>query len=399
MSGRALSTGIAVFAVLLASRGMAVEPDVRPNDGFAGLSLRVSDEAAPAGSIVQIKIDVTEPKPISTGKGTVKVKGLANVQGIALMNHDQDTFGVALVHGDEISFAINSPSRLFGTPADYPIVAIAGTVANAAVGTTFPLTLDPGALRFVTPDGADYPLEIKDGQLTVANGVSIGNVSPGSSTVPAGGVVHISGTNFVPDTRLQLSETNVAETRYISSSRIDVVLAQAADMHGLRIRARNPDKSEATYFSYERTTSVTPSNDSVLSHAVPLFAPATFTTATVPLPRASVTKRRAVGHSGAGSSAVAGQQGRLALAFALQNLSASDVSASVELLDSFGNPYAVNTVTIGPGRYLVREIGEVFGTVSPPSAFRIKSAVPLQVLGIVAEHSGGTAIAVPPGNP
>lgn len=395
MNGRNLAAGIAVVATLLASSGIALEADrrePRSDAGFGGLSLRISDEAAPAGSIVQIKIDVTEPKPISTGKGTVKVRGLSTVQGIALMNHDQDTYGVALVNGDELTFSIHSPSNLFGTPTDYPIVAIAGTVSpGASVGTTYPLTLDPGALRFVNPDGADYPLEVKNGQLTVANVVAIGNVSPGSTTVPAGGVVQISGTNFVPDTRLQLSETVVAETRYINSHRIDVVLGQATDMHGVRIRARNPDKSEATYFSYERTTSMSPSNDSLLSRTVPLFAPTTYTDATVSLPRPGLRKHRAVGHFAAAS-----QGSSVTTAFALQNLQTSEVSASIELLDFFGHPYATNTVTIGPDRYLVREIGEVFGVVLPPYAFRVKSAVPLQVLGIVADHSGNSVTPIPP---
>jgi hypothetical protein len=394
---RNLAIGITV-TVFLASSVMAVEPDQRApqvDDGFAGLSLRVNDEAAPAGSIVQIKIDVTEPKPISTGKGTVKIKGLSNVQGIALMNHDQDTFGVALVNGDELTFNINSPSSLFGTPGDYPIVAIAGTVSpGASLGTRFPLTLDPGALRFVGPSGAEYPLEIKNGELTVANGVTVGDVSPGSSTVPAGGVVHISGTNFTRDTRLQLSETNVVETRYINSNRIDVVLGQTTDMHGLRIRARNDDKSESTYFSYQRTTPTGTSNDSILGRAVPLFAPLAFTNATVTLPKQTVTKRRAVGHTlesqGSPSS------GHIAYAFALQNLNAGEVSASVELLDLFGQPYAVNTVTIGPSRYLVREIEELFGTVHRPAAIRVTSTAPLHVLGIVSDHSTGTATALPP---
>jgi len=72
-------------------------------------------------------------------------------------------------------------------------------------------------------------------------------------------------------------------------------------------------------------------------------------------------------------------------------------SASVELLDTRGNPYAINTVTIGPDRYLVRGIAEVFGTVVPPAAVRVTSTTPLQVLGIVADHSSDTATAVPPG--
>ena len=393
MNGRALV--VAAFATLLTSPMVAFEPGgVVAEDGFAGLSLRISDEQAPAGSIVQIKVDVTEPKPISTGKGRVKVRGITAVDGIALKNHGQDTYGVAMVNGDELTFSITSPSSLFGTPGDYPIVAVAGTVANASVGTTFPLTIEPGALRFQGPAGVEYPIEIKNGQLTVANAISIGDVTPGSSVVPAGGVVHISGTNFTPDTRVQLSETSIAQTRYINSHQIDVVLGQTTDMHGLRIRARNRD-SESEYFSYERTTAVGASADSVLSHTVPLFAPSTYTTATVDLPKPpSSGKRRAVGHSLA--VAQSSNSGSTVLGFALQNLGTSSASASVELLNASGFVYATNTVAIEPGQYLVRAIPEVFGTVVSPAALRVKTSVPLQVLGILADHSNGTATALPP---
>jgi hypothetical protein len=287
-------TGIAVVLAVVALGSAAAE--IVRNDG-PGLSLRINDEAAPAGSIVQIKIDVTEPKPISTGRGKIKIKGVTTVEGIMLMNEGQDTYGLALVDGEELTFAITSPSRLFGTPSDYPILGIAGTVANASAGTTFPLTLDPSALGFLDPSGAVYPTEIKNGTLTVANAVTIGNVWPGSSVVPAGGVVHISGANFTPGTRLQLSETSIAEQRYINSQRIDVVLGQTTNMHGLRIRARNDDqndKSESEYFSYQRTSPIGSSSDSTLGKVVPLFAPQTWTTATVDLPRRASNRQRAV---------------------------------------------------------------------------------------------------------
>jgi hypothetical protein len=56
----------------------------------------------------------------------------------------------------------------------------------------------------------------------------------------------------------------------------------------------------------------------------------------------------------------------------------------------------VNTVAVGPDHYLVREIGEVFGIVPPPAAFRIRSNVPIQVLGLVSDPGTGTATALPP---
>ncbi len=395
MNQRLRRTGIAALLTIAALGSVAAENEAgipHTNDG-PGLSLRITDEAAPAGSVVQIKIDVTEPKPISTGRGKIKIKGVTTVEGIVLMNEGQDTYGLALVDGEDLTFNITSPSSLFGTPADYPILGIAGTVANASTGTTFPLTLDPSGLGFRDPSGAVYPTEIKNGTLTVANAVTIGDVSPGSSVVPAGGVVRISGANFTPNTRLQLSETTIAEQRFINSQRIDVVLGQTTDMHGLRIRARNDekdDKSESEYFSYERTTAIGTSTDPVLGKVVPLFAPSAWTTATVDLPLRSTGKQRAV-RPGPGSGS-----GPKSAGFALQNLQSAEASVSVELLDPSGNVYAINTVSIGPDRYLVREIGEVFGIAPWPSAFRIRSNLPIQVLGLVTDRSGGTAAALPP---
>jgi hypothetical protein len=384
---------ITVAFTFIALQGIAAEHFTpRPNDG-PGLSLRLADETAPAGSVVQIKLEVTEPKPISTGRGKIKIKGVGTVEGIVLMNEGQDTYGLAMVDGDELSFAIVSPSSLFGTPADYPILGIAGTVANASLGTTFPLTLDPSGLGFRDPSGAVYPTELQDGTLTVvSNAIAIGDVSPGSAVVPAGGVVHISGANFTPTTRLQLSETSVIEQRFINSHQIDVVLGQTTNMHGLRIRARNDEKnnrSESEYFSYERTSPIGASNDSILRKVVPLFAPMSYTTATVDLPlRPSRGRRRAV-RGGSGTSATTA-------GIALQNLQSSTASVSVELLDANANVYATNTVSIGPDRSLVRELSELFGSVAPATALRIRSNVPIQVLGLVADRSSGSAAALPP---
>ncbi|HEX9986325.1 MAG TPA: IPT/TIG domain-containing protein [Thermoanaerobaculia bacterium] len=396
-------TAIATVLTFVAFSTVAAEPELVttvPKDG-PGLSLRINDEAAPAGSVVQIKIDVTEPKPISTGRGKVRIRGMASVQGIVLMNEGQDTYGLAMVKDGELTFAITSPSSLFGTPADYPILGIAGTVASASQGTSFPLTLDPAGLGFRDPSGAVYPTEIKDGRLTVAaNAITIGDVSPGSSVVPRGGVVTISGANFTPATRLQLNETSILEQRFINSQRIDVVLGQTTNMHGLRIRARNDErdnKSESEYFSYERTTPSGSTSDPVLANVVPLFAPASYTTATVDLPgRASSRGRRRSAGPSHGSAGGSSSSSNTTAGFALQNLQSSTATVSIELLDGGGNVYATNTISLEPDRYLVRELGEIFGSVAPPSAFRIRSNIPIHVLGLTADRSTDSAAALAP---
>jgi hypothetical protein len=360
------------------------------------VGLRIADEAAPAGSIVQLKVQITEPKPISTGRGTIRTSGVSTIHGIVLMNEGQDTYGVATVDGNDLSFNIVSPSSAFGTQSDYPIVGVAGTVANASSGTVFPLQLDGSAFAFRDPSGAVYSMEIQDGHLTVTPGaIAIGDVKPGSAVMPAGGVVHIFGTNFTPTTRVQFGEAAIAQQNFVSSRQIDVVLAQAAHMHGMRIRARNDDKggvrSESEYFSYERTAPIGASDDALFSKTVPLFAPATFTTATIALPHAASRRRRAAGPArGSGSSSDA------RFAIALQNLESNTANASIELLDAAGNPYAVNSVSIGPDRHYVRSVGDLFGVVAPPFSMRVHSDVPLHVLGITTDPATGGAAALPP---
>ena len=85
-----------------------------------------------------------------------------------------------------------------------------------------------------------------------------------------------------------------------------------------------------------------------------------------------------------------------AIGVALQNLGASTATVSIELLDRGGNAYAVNTVAVQTNQYFVREIGELFGIVAPPAAFRIRSDTPVQVLGLVTDPEAGTVAALPP---
>jgi hypothetical protein len=362
-----------------------------------GLSLRISDESVPAGSTVQIKVDVTEPKPISTGRGKIKTRGITTLKGVVLMNEGQDSYGVAMEDGEELSFNIVSPSSVFGTAPDYPILGIVATAVNASNGTSFPLTLDPAGLGFHDPSGAVYPYEVKNGTLTISSGaIAISDVEPGSAVIPAGGTVRISGTNFTPNTRIDLGEASVASQHFINSSRIDVVLGSTARMHGMRIRARNEGKngeqrSECEYFSYERTAAIGASSDPVFSKTVALYAPATYTDAVVAFPRSRPLRRRSVRPASEGAST-----SRPSAGFALQNLEQSTALVSVELLDDAGFAYAVNTMSIGPDQHLVREVGEVFGIVRPPSAIRIRSNVSIHVLGLTTDPTTGGAAALPP---
>jgi IPT/TIG domain-containing protein len=215
---------------------------------FAGVSLKVSRETAPPGGIAQVKMEITEPRPISTGGLRFRSEGW-DVAGVAAMSPANDSYGVAQVDNGQVQFAIASPTGSFGTDPDYPVFTVALRVpATSALGTISPVGLEGDPPRFISPAGTVYPTDIKDGWVTVNRGISIDDVVPGSSDLAAGSVVTIVGRGFRPTTRIKFGETILSAVRFIDSTHMQVVLASAARMHGMRIRAENKDGAKTEYF-------------------------------------------------------------------------------------------------------------------------------------------------------
>jgi hypothetical protein len=348
---------VAVCAALLALSTLEVSAR-RP---FAGVSIKVSEEWAPPGSIVQIKVFVTEPKPITTGRAYLSSE-FSDISGIAL--GAPDAAAVAVVRAGNVAISIVSPSGAFGMDPDYPVLTIAGRMPSTVpLGTRMPVVLDPAAMVFLDLAGAAYPLESKPGLLVAWPTISMGDVIPGSADVPAGSVVTILGTGFEPRTRIRFKETELAQVRYVNAGRMDVVVAEPARMHGMGIRAKNRD-GEATYFSYQRTTAAGLSADPQLREVVPVFQ-----------------------HSMTASASV--QLSGVTQGLALQNLAARDTMVLAELEDGQGLPIASAAIPVAANTYLVRSISEIFGVIhGATSVVRITAIDPVQVLGITIDAAG-----------
>ena len=342
---------------------------------FPGVSLSVSKEMAMPGALAQMKVFITEPKPITTGGGSLTFSSYSSISGIALSSHAQDTIGVALVRGSAINLSMISPSATFGDVIDYPLLTIVGRVPDATpVGTKIPMTIDPSSLQLYDPTGALYPVEVKNGFLVAGPTVSIGDVNPGSAIVPAGGVVTITGTNFVPGTSIKFAEAKISQIRYISPTQIDVVLGTTANMHGMMIKASNPDGTADVYFSYQRTRADSTSSDPVMQYAVPLLPPVLLTTAAVTLPARAPSTTYGI---------------------ALQNIGGATANANVDALDALGNPLATAPLSVNSSRFVVRELSELFGIVPEGTvSLRVTSDTPIEVMGIAADQVNGTASAI-----
>jgi hypothetical protein len=183
--------------------------------------------------------------------------------------------------------------------------------------------------------------------------------------LPAGSIVSIFGSGFAPDVRVRFREVALSQVRVISSSRIDVVLAGPASMHGMRIRVENKRGPRIEYFSYQPTSRSGVSNHAVLQATMPLFPPVSVRSATI--------------------TAAGGATG-----LALQNLQSSTATVTADLFASDGvSRLATVRVSVPSNRFLVQELSEVFQmSYGAGSIVKISSATPIQAMGVSVDASG-----------
>jgi hypothetical protein len=366
MIGLQRAARVATFAAVL-----ALAPSVARSQQAADiLSLRVSSEIAPPGAIAQLKIDVTEATPITTGDSHI-FWSLAAIDGIAL--GADDVAGVAVVRDGDIQLSIVSPTASFGMSSDYPAVTLTGRVpADATLGMRLPVTLDRAALRIFDANGALYTAaEIDDGKVTVDDKLTISDVVPGGADLPAGSVVSMFGTGFTRNTRVAFGDALLAQVRYVSPTQIDVVLAEPARMRGMRIRARDESGFRVVYFSYQRTSRASASADPLLRDAVPLFPVR-------------------------GMQAASVRVGGTTVGLALQNVEATEAQVVAELTNDEGVPVAAAIIRVGVNQFIVRTLSEIFEVpVAGPGLVRLTSTGPLQVLGVDVDAGGAARPRLP----
>lgn len=109
----------------------------------------------------------------------------------------------------------------------------------------------------------------------------------------------------------------------------------------------------------------------MLRDAVPLMPTTEVTTAQLTLPNVS-------------SSTTYG--------LALQNIESVDAATTLDLVDSNGAILSSAQVAVPASRFIVRELGELFGFApASGSVVRVSSNAPIQVLGVAADQANGTA--------
>ncbi|HKD42001.1 MAG TPA: IPT/TIG domain-containing protein [Myxococcaceae bacterium] len=335
--------------------------------------------------MIQLKVHLTEPRPITTGTTSIADDGtsqgtqapLGDMLGAALFSPGGTVSGAAVVSGGHVSISFFSPDGTFGTDEDSPIIAVSIPVRPDAVPEqTALLILDPSSSYWVAPSGETYEQEVVWGKFTVGGSVSISNIVPGGGLVPAGSTISVSGIGFQPGTLVQIEGVELESTLYVDPTRLDVVLAKQTQMHGKRVTVTNNDGSSATYYSYLRATPVGQSARPLLAATFPLFATGTFTSAFFIPPDDSA----------------------LFFGLALQNPNATPSMVEIALFSSSYELLESSSFSLPSEATITREISEYLPGFCPPagSYLRVLSDAPLQMLGLVANDADRSVVPVQP---
>jgi hypothetical protein len=289
---------------------------------------------------VQVKVSLTEPKPISTG--TVKVDlAFDALEGVNILSPADDAYGLAWPDGGSIRMVTTSALAALGTEAGYPVMTFTVKIPpNGVNGATIPVHIDPTALVVTDANGQPYATKVKDGLIKVGAATLVEDVVPGSDLVQAGQPVSIVGVGFTPTTQLNSDSAAISGLTYVSPSQMVLRFASPTLMHGLAIRQKS---SKATYYSYQRTTNGTLSAYAVLRGVEPMFPGTGVTAAAVDFPAGYGTNLQILGLQNSHLTPVTVTVGRVLASGAIESLAAPltldpATRAVLEMRDLFAAP-------------------------------------------------------------
>ena len=336
----------------------------------------VSQETTPAGSVAQVKVSLTEPKPISGGSADMSLNStfFDAALGIAMFSPTGDVHGTALYDSSGLRLHCVSPNGTYGTTSkDYPILTIAVPVKSTLpVGAKTTVTLDPSS-TFWQGTG-NYSVTIKPGSVTVGGVVSISNVVPGGGIIAPAQFVYVYGTGFDPTARVQIDTVGTIFTQYVDPNTLRIWSPTSFVLDGSRVKL-TAKAGSTVYYSYMRGVAQGSSSVPLIARTVPVFSVTQFSDAKVPVASSS----------------------QFIPAVAVQNPGSVAANVDFDLYVSTSTlPAAHLTISLPPGAKYSRSLDEIAGIVLPWAFVRVRSLSGVQVLGMLADLTAADVLPVAP---
>jgi len=359
---------IALGATLLAGSGRTGAADAIGT--AAAPTLRIPDEMAPPGGMVQMKVETTEVTPISGGRPRLAFDSsmFSGPAGFGMFATGE-LAGAAILGGAEVKLSYTSNGAL---TADYPILTIAMRIRpDVAVGTRTLFTFDPQSIWNIPVTSPTLAQPISPAKVIAGGTVSIVDVVPGEGVWPAGTVVSVKGTGFSSRTQLRVNDVATRGIRVVSAGEMQFTLVNPTQVRGMRLVAQNPENT-VTYFAYMRGIASVVSSRTLLAATEPIFSVTPRAVATIgPVPTMSASQYQGV---------------------ALQNPNATDVTVAIAMYDARGT-FVHGAAHVLRSRHRVAlEVSEMLGGVAPPpgASVMVIASAPIDAIGLLCDEGSWT---------
>jgi hypothetical protein len=330
-----------------------------------GVSMSVSAELVPAGGVAQIKVFLTEPKPIVRSRMTTSLDEyfFPDLLGISAAG---GLTGVAQRRDGKLRVELSTitPDLL---NSDYPILTVAvRTNPNLPGGAMMPVDLNVADSYWMNALGQPYPKEAHAGSVTIGGTTYIGNVEPGGGKLKAGESFRVTGGGFVQDMK---ARAEGARLESVTPAEFVMAAKEPMKLDGTRIRIRLPNQEEQTYFAYPRPVKKTLGTHPNLEGMVPVFSTGAALEAMAPL-----------------------SQNKALKAAGIQNPTGTPVRVQVAALSLTGQVIISKVVTLGAMEMVFQSTEEIMGAPWPADAYwlRMRASGPVQLA--VAEVGAGIRV-------
>ena len=363
MSNRVFFTILAASSL---SYGAGGKPST-PTPAVPGVAeVRILSERVPAGGTVQIKYGFTNPQPILSGGFGLEV---GKLNGVSLWSAGGDTAGLGLVRNGSLYISAVSPLADLGLATDYPFLTVTMEVPGTlGSGSTVPLTFSPGS---VVTAGGPLSILVKPGTLTVGGNFSIHGVTPGGGTYPAGTIIRIDGKGFLPNAQVKTPQMKISSYKVVSSTEIDFTLFEQTTLDAQLIQVLSGGFTQ-NFYSYLRGVPVREPTRTLLKSVDPIFQ----------------LQTHALARTGPFDAQNAGQYP----AMALQNPNPGPAAITLNLNHSDGT-VSTSLIVLPSGGRVMDDIAALVGTssVQQGDVFSLTSTAGIQILGITADETAGSA--------
>lgn len=341
----------------------------------ADVSVKVTEEVAPAGSVVQIKLFLTEPRPIARTKVGLSwdESSIEDIFGISL---GEGAVGTARYSGGRLTLDATVVSSAFGLNDDYPILTIAVKLkAGLAPGTRIPFSMDLGQSFFLNLLGQPYVKDFKDGGITISGALAVENVVPGGGPMRKGDRFRITGRGFSPNVVVRLAEDPKARIIGVSPGEITLQMENSGEFEGTRVTVDNKNGEKVIYYSYLRARRAAGGADPLDATLLPVFSKLYSKEAV--LPRDGTTAAR--------------------IFLAFRNPQRDAVIINIQALQITGSIAGAATLTLASGEFAVRSVQELFPpqVLANTSWLRVTSPLGINAHEVLVNPDGTQAVVAP----